>query len=400
MISTDLGYNTIQSSGPFSFLIFRMTRPIQALVHRSALKHNLARIKTLCPSTPILAVVKANAYGHGIERVYEGLRGAEGFGVLEVSEASRLRALGWRGPILLLEGVFDARELEECSRLKLWHTVHCQAQIDWLVRHKTHEPHRVFLKMNSGMNRLGFGPESFKAAYTRLVACPQVQEVSLMTHFSDADVPAGVNAQLATFQTHASDLGAEISLCNSAAALIQPKELDLGQDWARIGIALYGGSVNPQAQSAQAWGLLPALTLKSEVIALQTVRAGQSVGYGSTFTASRDTRIGIVACGYADGYPRHAESGTPVLVHGVRSQTVGRVSMDMLAVDLEPLLSTSGMDSHNIGVGTEVTLWGESSLGTRLEIDEVAQSAGTLAYELMCGLSTRVPISMDGGSDA
>jgi len=226
-----------------------------------------------------------------------------------------------------------------------------------------------------------------------------VDEISLMTHFSDADVPAGVNAQLATFQTHASDLGGEISLCNSAAALIQPKELDLGQDWARMGIALYGGSVNPQEQSAQAWGLLPALTLRSEVIALQTVRAGQSVGYGSTFTASRDTRIGIVACGYADGYPRHAESGTPVLVHGVRSQTVGRVSMDMLAVDLEPLLSTNRSDSHNIGVGTEVTLWGESSLGTRLEIDEVASSAGTLAYELMCGLSTRVPISIDEGHD-
>jgi alanine racemase len=376
-----------------------MTRPIQALVHRSALKHNLSRIKSLCPSTQILAVVKANAYGHGIERVYEGLRGADGFGVLEVSEAKRLRDLGWRGPILLLEGVFDARELEECSRHKLWHTIHCQAQIDWLVRHKTHEPHRVFLKMNSGMNRLGFPPESFKAAYTRLDACPQVQEISLMTHFSDADQPLGVSRQLATFQAHASDLGAEISLCNSAAALIQPKDLNLGQDWARIGIALYGGSVNPQERSAQAWGLKPALTFKSEVIAIQHVRAGQSVGYGSTFTATQDMRIGIVACGYADGYPRHAETGTPVLVHGVRTQTVGRVSMDMLAVDLEPLQSTGLLDSSPMGVGLEVTLWGESSLGTQLSIDEVAHSAGTLSYELMCGLSTRVPIHLDEGAD-
>jgi alanine racemase len=369
-----------------------MTRPIQALVHIDALKHNLACIKARCPSTQIMAVVKANAYGHGIERVYEGLRGAEGFGVLEVSEAQRLRELGWRGPILLLEGVFDARELEECSRLKLWHTVHCQAQIEWLTKHKTHEPHRVFLKMNSGMNRLGFPPESFKAAYTRLAACPQVQEITLMTHFSDADKAQGVLTQLQTFQSHASDLSAEISLCNSAGALLQPKSLGLDQDWVRMGIALYGGSVNPEEQSAEAWGLRPALSLRSQIIGLQTVKAGQSVGYGSTFTALHETRIGIVACGYADGYPRHAETGTPVLVNGVRTQTLGRVSMDMLAIDLEPALRAKSDESLPVGLGSEVTLWGESGHGGRLSIDEVAQHAGTLSYELMCGLSTRVPI--------
>ena len=375
-----------------------MTRPIHALVHSAALQHNLAHIKSLCPSSHIMAVVKANAYGHGIERVYEGLRGADGFGVLEVSEAQRLRALGWRGPILLLEGVFDARELEECSRLKLWHTVHCQAQIEWLTRHKTHEPHRVFLKMNSGMNRLGFTPESFKSAYTRLSACTQVQEVSVMTHFSDADRLNGVQTQLAVFHAHASDLAAEVSLCNSAAALLQPSSLGLSQDWVRLGIALYGGSVNPQERPAASWGLSPTLTLKSEIIALQQVRAGQSVGYGSTYTASQDTRIGIVACGYADGYPRSAGSGTPVLVEGRRTKTVGRVSMDMLAVDLEAL-GHPAQGGEPLGVGSEVTLWGESSTGARLDIDEVAQHAGTLAYELMCGLSTRVPISLVQASE-
>jgi alanine racemase len=377
-----------------------MTRPIQAWVHSAALKHNLARIKTLCASTQILAVVKANAYGHGIERVYEGLRGADGFGVLEVGEAQRLRDLGWRGPILLLEGVFDPRELEECSRLKLWHTVHCQAQIDWLTRHKTHEPHRVFLKMNSGMNRLGFSPESFKSAFTRLDACPQVGEVSVMTHFSDADRVGGVQTQLDVFLSHASDLGGEISLCNSAAALLQPTRLGLRQDWVRLGIALYGGAVNAPEESAHSWGLQPTLTLRSEIIALQHVRAGQSVGYGSTFTAERDTRIGIVACGYADGYPRHAESGTPVLVQGLRTRTLGRVSMDMLAVDLECLFDTGQAQEAPIGMGSEVTLWGESSSGARLEIDEVAHCAGTLSYELMCGLSTRVPIRLVDHDDA
>ena len=252
--------------------------------------------------------------------------------------------------------------------------------------------------MNSGMNRLGFTPESFKSAYTRLSACTQVQEVSVMTHFSDADRLNGVQTQLAVFHAHASDLAAEVSLCNSAAALLQPSSLGLSQDWVRLGIALYGGSVNPQERPAASWGLSPTLTLKSEIIALQQVRAGQSVGYGSTYTASQDTRIGIVACGYADGYPRSAGSGTPVLVEGRRTQTVGRVSMDMLAVDLEAL-GHPAQGGEPLGVGSEVTLWGESSTGARLDIDEVAQHAGTLAYELMCGLSTRVPISLVQASE-
>ena len=168
-----------------------MPRPIHATIHLEALKHNLAVLRARAQDARVWAVVKANAYGHGIERVYAGLRGADGFALLDLDEAQRVRDLGWRGPILLLEGVFESRDLELCSRLDLWHTVHCDAQIDMLSRHKTQVPQRVFLKMNSGMNRLGFAPGRFRAAWSRLNALPQVDEVSLMTHFSDADGERG-----------------------------------------------------------------------------------------------------------------------------------------------------------------------------------------------------------------
>ena len=177
-----------------------MPRPIHALVHPDALAHNLARAREAAPDARVLAVVKANAYGHGIERAFAGLRAADGFALLDFDEAARLRALDWRGPILLLEGCFEPRDLELCSRLNLWHTVHCNEQIDWLAQHKTHTPHRVFLKLNSGMNRLGFTPAAFRGAWARLDALPQVDEISLMTHFSDADGPRGVAHQLAVFE--------------------------------------------------------------------------------------------------------------------------------------------------------------------------------------------------------
>ena len=173
-----------------------MPRPIEALIHADALGHNLARARALAPDARLWVVVKANAYGHGIERAFDGLRSADGFALLDLAEAERVRALGWRGPILLLEGVFEPRDLELCSRLGLWHAVHCAEQIDWLAAHKTQQPHRVFLKMNSGMNRLGFTPEAFRSAWARLNVLPQVDEISLMTHFSDADGPRGIVASI------------------------------------------------------------------------------------------------------------------------------------------------------------------------------------------------------------
>jgi alanine racemase len=342
---------------------------------------NVAR--SHAPDARVWAVVKANAYGHGIERAFAGLRGADGFALLDLAEAQRVRALGWRGPVLLLEGVFELRDLELCSRLDLWHTVHCEQQIDMLAAHKTNVPQRVFLKMNSGMNRLGFRPEQYRSAWTRLNALPQVDEISHMTHFSDADGPAGIARQMAVFEAAALDLPGERSVSNSAAVL-RHAGVPAASDWVRPGIAVYGSAPDFPEHTAAHWGLQPSMTLEAKIIGVQELKAGDSVGYGSSFVADAPLRIGVVACGYADGYPRICPTGTPVLIDGVRSRTLGRVSMDMLSVDLTPL--------PQAGLGSGVTLWGRAGNGNVLSIDEVAARAGTLSYELMCALAARVPV--------
>jgi alanine racemase len=361
-----------------------MPRPIEALIHTGALAHNLARARAAAPDAKVWAVVKADAYGHGIERAYEGLRGADGFALLDLAEAERIRACGWRGPVLLLEGAFEARDLETCSRLGLWHVVHCSEQIDWLAAHKTQQPQRVFLKMNSGMNRLGFTAAALRAAWARLNALPQVDEVSLMTHFADADGERGLAGQVATFDAASTDLPGERSLSNSAAILRHR----LRSDWVRAGILAYGSAPDFPSHDIAHWGLQPAMTLRSRLIATQQLQPGDTVGYGSSFTAEAPLRIGVVACGYADGYPRHCATGTPALVDGVRTRTLGRVSMDMITVDLSPM--------PGAGIGSEVTLWGRGPRGSLLPIDEVAHAAGTLGYELMCALAPRVPARVDG----
>ena len=360
-----------------------MPRPIQATIHVEALRANLNRVRRAQPDAKVWSVVKANAYGHGIERAFEGLRGADGFALLDLQEAQRVRALGWRGPVLLLEGVFEQRDLELCSRLDLWHTVHCDQQIDMLATHKTNVPQRVFLKMNSGMNRLGFTAERYRAAWTRLNALPQVDEISHMTHFSDADGAQGIADQLARFNTATQDLPGERSISNSAAVL---RHSAIASDWVRAGIALYGSAPDFPAHSAAHWALQPAMTLSSRIISVQDLLPGDSVGYGSSFTATAPMRIGVVACGYADGYPRHCSTGTPVLVNGVRTRLVGRVSMDMVTVDLSP--------TPQADVGSHVTLWGRCSSGAVLSIDEVAHAGGTVGYELMCALAARVPVEV------
>ena len=329
-------------------------------------------------------MVKANAYGHGIERAFPALQGADGFALLDLDEAERVRALGWRGPVLLLEGCFEPRDLERCSRLDLWHTVHREAQLDWLAAHKTQRPHHVALKLNSGMNRLGFAPSAFRAAWQRLSVMPQVESVMLMTHFADADNARGVSAQLAAFESAAADLPGERTLANSAATLRFAAALPaLRGDWIRPGIMVYGSSPDFPEHDLAHWDLRPTMTLRSRLIAVQALAAGACVGYGSTFTAERELRVGVVACGYADGYPRHAPTGTPVLVDGVRTRLVGRVSMDMVTVDLTPVPAAQP--------GSEVTLWGQGPHGRVLAIDEVAHAAGTVGYELMCALAARVP---------
>ena len=363
-----------------------MPRPIEALIHTDALAHNLRRARRAAPDAKVWAVVKANAYGHGIERAYAGLQGADGFAMLDLNEAERVRSLGWRGPVLLLEGCFEPRDLELCSRLNLWHTVHCEAQIDMLAAHKTHTPHQVFLKMNSGMNRLGFRPAAYQHAWRRLSGLTQVDSIALMSHLSDADAaePHAVASQLAVFDAATRDLPGERTVSNSAATLrYAPNDAALRGDWVRPGIMVYGSSPDFPLHSSHDWGLQPTMSLRAQVIATQSLQAGELVGYGSRFRAERDMLLGVIACGYADGYPRVVPSGTPVLVGDVRTRIVGRVSMDMITVDLTPV--------PGAGPGSIATLWGASPGGAVLPIDEVAQAAGTIGYELMCALAQRVP---------
>ena len=364
-----------------------MPRPIQATIHSAAVQHNLARARAAAVDAKVWAVVKANAYGHGIERVFDALRAADGFALLDLAEAERVRQLGWRGPILLLEGVFEARDLELCSRLGIWHAVHSDEQIDWLAAHKTQTPHHVFLKMNSGMNRLGFTPDRYRAAWARLNALPQVDEVGFITHFSDADGPRGINHQLKVFLETTKDLPGERTISNSAATLLRGSESDVRGDWVRAGIVLYGSAPDYPQRTIADWDLQPTMTLSGKLIGVQHLQKGDTVGYGSTYTAEGPMTIGVATCGYADGYPRHCSTGTPVLVNGVRTQLVGRVSMDMLTVDITNVPGAR--------IGSEVTFWGKASNGTVLPIDEVAQAAGTVGYELMCAVAPRVPVVVD-----
>ena len=374
-----------------------MPRPIEALIHTEALAHNLRRARAATPDAKVWAIVKANAYGHGIERAYAGLHGADGFALLDLDEAERVRALGWRGPVLLLEGCFEARDLETCSRLNLWHVVHHEAQIDMLAAHKTHTPHHVFLKLNSGMNRLGFRPAAYAQAWRRLSGLTQVDSIALMTHLSDADGPRGIADQLAIFEAATRELPGERTLANSAATLRHaarqraasaPGGTDrVAADWVRPGIMVYGSSPDFPERTIADWDLQPTMSLRAQIIATQALKAGEQVGYGGRFTAPRDMRIGVVACGYADGYPRVVPDGTPVLVGDVRTRLVGRVSMDMITVDLTP--------APLAGVGSVATLWGRSPNGGVLAIDEIAHAADTVGYELMCALAPRVPARAD-----
>jgi alanine racemase len=354
-----------------------MPRPIRAAISASALSHNLEVARTHAGSARIWAVLKANAYGHGLERAAAALRAADGFAVLEFEEAARLRALGVQKPVLMLEGLFEPADVPLIERHALTPVIHNAEQIEMLGRAPLAGEIDVYLKANSGMNRLGFTAQGLRAAYDGLRANRRVRNMTLMTHFADADGANGIREQLAAFEQMVQPFGrVPRSMANSAALLRFPKET--GGDWVRPGIMLYGGS--PFAdRSAEALGLKPAMTLTSAIIATQRLRRGERVGYGFSYEATGALTIGVVACGYADGYPRHAPSGTPVLVNGKRARTVGRVSMDMIAVDLTQLPGT--------GVGAPVTLWGEG-----LSADEVGAAAGTLSYELFTKLTTRVPV--------
>jgi alanine racemase len=356
-----------------------MPRPIRAGLNLGALAHNLGVVRAAVTRAKVWAVVKANAYGHGLLRAASALRGADGFALLDLQEAARLREAGFAHPILLLEGVFEARDLETVDALHLTPVIHHLAQVEMLEQAALRRPLDVYLKCNTGMNRLGFSGSLVQLAHDRLKRLKQVKSVTLMTHFADADGAYGVAGQMAAFEMMTAGLDAPRSVANSAALLRYPA---CAGDWVRPGIALYGASPFPDRTAAQL-GLRAVMTLASEIIALQTLKAGEGVGYGFIYHAQRDMRIGVVACGYADGYPRHAPgleaAGAPVLVDGVRTRTIGRVAMDMLYVDLTPVPQAR--------IGSPVILWGDG-----LSADEVAAAAGTVSYELFCALATRVPV--------
>lgn len=352
-----------------------MSRPLVAITHIAAMQGNLAVAKSAVPAAKTWAVVKADAYGHGIEHVTRAFEAADGLSLIEFDRAARLRELGWQKPIMMMQGMYDVTDIESLVRDDLQPVIHHVDQCRMLEATPVSRPLAVHLKINTGMNRLGFMPSQVSEIYQRLKSLSSVRSVSLMTHFANADsngIMPDVAAQIAAFKSATAGLDAEISLSNSAATLLQPQ---IRSDWIRPGVMLYGGA--PGVQSALSLGLQPAMTLKSRVIGTQSLRAGDSVGYGSLFIADRSMRIGIVACGYADGYPRLASTGTPILIDGVRTRILGRVSMDMLNIDLSPLPTAD--------VGSEVTLWGQG-----LPIDEVAAHAGTIGYELMCGVAPRV----------
>ena len=356
-----------------------MPRPLVATIDLAAMRHNLEVARRHAPASKAWAVVKANAYGHGLERGMGAFSAADGLALIEVEGAVRLRDAGWQKPILLLEGFFEQADLAVVDQYRLQVAVHCIEQIEMIEKASFQSPLHVHLKMNSGMNRLGFRPAVYRQAYERLRAIRQVGGITLMTHFANAD--DGLNPgmplerQVQRFVDASEGLAGDRSLANSAATLIHPR---LVADWIRPGIMLYGGT--PGGGSAEDFGLRSAMTLTSELIGMQRIMPGDSVGYGSRFVADREMTIGIVACGYADGYPRHAPNGTPVIVDGHKTCIAGRVSMDMISVDVTSIPSAR--------VGSKVMLWGDG-----LPIDEVANAAGTIGYELMCALAPRVGVA-------
>jgi alanine racemase len=363
-----------------------MSRPIRATIDLAALRHNFAMARRHAGAARLWSVVKANAYGHGLVRAVAALADlTDGFALIELDRAVRLRSASLAVPILMLEGFYAADELPLFVEHRLTPVLHRPDQVHTLLAANWPATQPIYLKLDSGMHRLGFDAAGLQMALSALRG--KVAHITLMTHFADADGPRGVDWQLERFAAMTAGIDAESSLANSAALLRFPAAIG---NWGRPGIMLYGGSPFPEMKSAADLGLLPVMTLQSEIIAVQALAPGESIGYGCSFTAERPLRIGVVACGYADGYPRHASTGTPVLVDGLRTRTLGRVSMDKLCVDLTDLpekVGVGGTVTKSLGTGSTVTLWGKG-----LPADEVAAAAGTISYELFCSLAARVPV--------
>lgn len=357
-----------------------MSRATTATIHLQALRHNLAQLRARAPSARVMAVVKADGYGHGLERVASALRDADGFGVASLADAQRLRAAGLSQPVLLLSGIDAPSDLAALRWLEVDAAIHHPSQLAMLEADAEQggPPVRCWLKLDTGMHRLGFAPEQARALHARLRALPNVApEVGLMTHFAASDVFDGeaTAAQIRAFQSATEGLEGPRTLCNSAGVLGWPQA---HADWIRPGGALYGISV-VEGTTGRDFDLQPAMTLSSRLIAVNRVRAGERVGYSASWQCPEDMPVGVVALGYGDGYPRHAPSGTPILVDGVRVPLVGRVSMDLLTVDLR--------GAPDARVGDPVVAWGRG-----LPVEVIAAHAGTIGYELVCAITRRVQV--------
>ncbi|TCD22905.1 alanine racemase [Pseudomonas sp. IC_126] len=352
-------------------------RPLVATVDLAAIRHNYALAKRCAPGRRAFAVVKADAYGHGAASVVAALRAeADGFAVCSVEEARVVREQAPKARVLLLEGCFDLEDCRAAMELGLDISVQGAEQAQRLLDCATTRPLNVWLKLDSGMHRLGFDTAELRSWAERLRAAPQVAELNLMSHFACADehMHQLTERQLESYQGLQDLVFDQRSFANSAAVLtLAPAHMD----WLRPGIMLYGASPFAERSAAEL-GLQPAMTLKAEVIAMHEVPVGESVGYGATWVAQRPSRIGTVSCGYADGYPRHASSGTSVMVRGQRVPLAGRVSMDMLAIDLT--------DIPDAAIGDAVELW-----GAQMPVDELAHACGTIGYELLTKVTQRVP---------
>ncbi len=356
-------------------------RPARALIDLEALRHNY-RLAREISGARALAVVKADAYGHGATRCAAALEGeADGFAVACIEEALELRYAGIRKPILLLEGFFEESELGLIDQHQLWCVVHATWQVEAIERARPARPLQVWLKLDSGMHRVGLHPAEYRDAHARLLVSGKVDKIVLMSHFARADeldCPRS-EEQVALFEQARAGLQAEVSLRNSPAILCWPT---IASDWVRPGIMLYGATPFEQDQ-AEAARLRPVMTLESKIISVRELPAGEPVGYGARFVAERPTRVGVVAMGYADGYPRHAATGTPIMVDGQMTRLIGRVSMDMLTVDLT--------DLPGAGLGSRVELWGRN-----VSASAVAYGCGSIPYQLFCNLK-RVPRLYSGG---
>ena len=356
-----------------------MSRPISVLVHIDAMRHNVALVRKAAGSRTLWAVVKANAYGHGLENAVSGFAEADGLAMLEASEARRARAAGWQKRLLMLEGFFDAADALELEALGAEPVIHSRWQIE-LLKSMPHSAFRVHVKINSGMNRLGFQPAESAQVISELRSIPGVEVLDAVTHFANAELPfenasaASVSKQLRQMQPIAER--EELCMANSAAGLMQPAVAGNGL---RAGIALYGISPSSDVSSHEL-GLKPTMTLSADIIALRSVARGGAVGYGSRWTAQKDSRIAVVACGYADGYPRSMPDGAPVWVEGQIAPIAGAVSMDMLTIDVTHIPQAQ--------IGSRVELWGE-----HICVNDLARRCGTIGYELLCAVASRVPVS-------